>query len=99
MVANRDRVGAGMGPATTSTDPLYDASNDAWLVATIEYEVVGFGTTDLWLQIGLRTTKRITYAFGTNAPNPRGLKRLGIFESSLLAALSRAKVSLLKLFL
>jgi len=51
---NRDRVGAGLGPATTDLDPLYDREADAWLLASATYDVLGPGTTHLFLQIGPR---------------------------------------------
>ena len=42
----------GIGPGTTASDPLYDATTDAWLMATILFDAVGAGSTDLFLQIG-----------------------------------------------
>jgi len=40
------------GELGESIDPLYDPTADAWLFATARYDVVGTGTTDLFLQIG-----------------------------------------------
>jgi hypothetical protein len=51
-VTNQQRIGAGMGPSTVSLDPLYDDTGDAFLLATATYDVLGLGTTDLYLQIG-----------------------------------------------
>ena len=34
------------------TDPLYDAVNESWLLATVTYDVQQEGSTDLYLQIG-----------------------------------------------
>ena len=51
-----DRTGVGIGPdstGTTYTDPLYDAANDAWLIAQVDYTLTGtLGSTNLFLQIG-----------------------------------------------
>jgi len=44
--------GAGIGDATKAFDPLYDSAHNAWLLATVNYDVVGPGTTDLYLQVG-----------------------------------------------
>jgi hypothetical protein len=38
--------------AAKEIDPLYDSLADAWLFATVQYDVVGTGTTDLFLRIG-----------------------------------------------
>lgn len=53
-VANELVTGLGMGPGTTSLDPLYRAEDDAWLIATVTFDVTGSGseTTQLYLQIG-----------------------------------------------
>ncbi|OHB78185.1 MAG: hypothetical protein A2W31_03285 [Planctomycetes bacterium RBG_16_64_10] len=45
-------VGAGIGPGTQSVDAWYDATAGAWLLATVTYDVVGFGATELFLQVG-----------------------------------------------
>lgn len=50
----------GIGPATSTAtnppfselDPLYDSVGDVWLLATVFYDILGTGTTDLFLQIG-----------------------------------------------
>ncbi len=45
--------GWGMGPkAVRFGDPFYDAVNDAFLLATVDYVTTGAGSTDLFLQIG-----------------------------------------------
>ncbi len=49
---NVDVQGAGIGPATKPVDPFYDPVNDAWLLASATYDVVGPGQTELFLQIG-----------------------------------------------
>ncbi|MFV1968292.1 MAG: FG-GAP repeat protein [Pirellulaceae bacterium] len=49
---NRDVVGAGLSSATKSVDPFYDPINDAWLLASATFDVIGPGRTDLFLQIG-----------------------------------------------
>ena len=50
------QVGVGIGPQSTGTpynDPLYDSSNDTWLLAQIDYTLTGvIGQTELFLQIG-----------------------------------------------
>ena len=38
--------------AAKEIDPLYDPVADAWLFATVEYDVLSEGTTELFLQIG-----------------------------------------------
>lgn len=45
-------IGAGIGPNSQSVDAQYDAGANAWLLATITYDVVGYGSTELFLQIG-----------------------------------------------
>ncbi|MFV2069074.1 MAG: FG-GAP repeat protein [Pirellulales bacterium] len=45
-------MGAGIGPATKLLDPFYSSANDAWLLASVTYDVIGPGSTDLFLQIG-----------------------------------------------
>jgi len=40
------------GEKERTFDPLYDPVADAWLFATIGYDVIGIGTTDLYLQVG-----------------------------------------------
>ena len=51
-----DRTGVGIGPSSTGTtynDPLYDSTNDAWLLAQVDYTLTGtIGQTNLFLQIG-----------------------------------------------
>ncbi len=49
---NHTVIGAGMGSGTTAFDPLYDTVNDAWLMATVSYEMKSVGHTELYLQIG-----------------------------------------------
>ena len=45
--------GAGIGDVGASmADELYDATANAWLFATLTYNVVGIGSTNLFLQIG-----------------------------------------------
>ncbi len=51
-VSNRDKTGAGLGPLTQPVDNLYDSAADAFLLATVDYDFVGFGGTQLFLQIG-----------------------------------------------
>jgi len=47
-----DTAFIGMGSdAAKNIDRLYDPVADAWLFATVEYDVVGLGKTDLFLQI------------------------------------------------
>ncbi|MFV1967540.1 MAG: hypothetical protein ACC628_19095, partial [Pirellulaceae bacterium] len=45
-------VGIGLGAATSAWDALYDTGKDAWLLATISYDVLAPGKTDLFLQVG-----------------------------------------------
>ncbi len=53
-VANTDTIGLGLGPMAAELDPLYDAANDSWLIAEIDYVSAGKGRTDLFLQhVGL----------------------------------------------
>jgi hypothetical protein len=40
------------GDAAKEIDPLYDAAADAWLFATVQYQVIGPGSTNLFLQVG-----------------------------------------------
>ncbi|MCA9232825.1 MAG: hypothetical protein KDA57_19405, partial [Planctomycetales bacterium] len=51
-----NRTGVGIGPDSTGlpyNDPFYDSSNDAWLLAQIDYLLSGTpGQTNLFLQIG-----------------------------------------------
>ena len=42
-----------MGPASTTLDPFYDTENAVWHLATVTYNVVGSGSTDLFLQLGV----------------------------------------------
>ena len=43
----------GIGPATTGSDPYYNAANNAWLIARFDYTLTGvLGQTSLFLQIG-----------------------------------------------
>lgn len=52
-VTSGDRIGAGIGPFTTSIDPQYDADSNAWLIASFDYNVAGDASNaGLWLQIG-----------------------------------------------
>ena len=51
-VTNQGVTGAGMGPASTTLDPFYDTENAVWHLATVTYNVVGSGSTDLFLQLG-----------------------------------------------
>lgn len=51
-VTNEASIGAGIGPGSTATDPLYDTEADAWLLGTVTYDVIGSGSTNLFLQIG-----------------------------------------------
>ena len=44
--------GTGIGAELAAFDDLYEPTNDAWLLATITYDVTGKGETDLFLQIG-----------------------------------------------
>ena len=45
-------VGRGIGPATALIDPLYASARDAWLLATVKYNVLAPGVSNLYLQIG-----------------------------------------------
>lgn len=45
-------VGAGIGPASKAFDPKYDPARDSWLLAAVDYEAVGPGTAELYLQVG-----------------------------------------------
>ena len=45
-------IGAEALEFASETDPFYDPDANAWLLATISYDVTGVGTTDLFLQIG-----------------------------------------------
>lgn len=51
-IANDERNGIGLGPQTQSANNIYDSVADAFLLATVEYDFVGFGGTQLFLQIG-----------------------------------------------
>ena len=52
VVNDSELPAEGIGPNTESVDPLYDPAANAWLLATINYDVVGFGSTELFLQVG-----------------------------------------------
>lgn len=63
--------GTGLGPAVINSDSHYDSDNDAWLLATVNYEATQLGSTDLYLQIGEmgisnlnETTTQFTALFG-----------------------------------
>ena len=51
-VVNGAVSGAGIGSFTSAYDPLYHAENDAFLLASLSYDVIGPGSTHLFLQIG-----------------------------------------------
>lgn len=45
--------GTGLGAdGVTAGDSLFDATADAWLIATVDYTLLANGATDLYLQIG-----------------------------------------------
>ena len=44
--------GVGIGPHSEHLDPAYDPVKDSWLLATVDYDVIGLGHTDLFLEIG-----------------------------------------------
>lgn len=58
-VSNFEQNGAGLGPATQPVDNLYDSVADAFLLATVDYNLLGLGGTELFLQIGKQGLNQI----------------------------------------
>ena len=44
--------GLGIGPATTGTDTRYNAANNAWLLASINFNILKVGQASIFLRIG-----------------------------------------------
>jgi hypothetical protein len=51
-IANEAWIGAGLGSSTAGADPLYNSQHDAFLLASVTYDVIGPGTAEFYLQIG-----------------------------------------------